>query len=91
MLRQTLDDRAAIYVWIADLSPESAPQCSMRFSMRRERLGCMPRSVQARSAKDTLKYTAGAHSYVIVDELDRANDRLTLIDVFSGAQEIRLP
>ncbi len=87
----TLGDLAAIYVWFADRSPASAASVFDEIFEAIERLGRMPHIGHAGRAKDTFEWVVSAYSYVIVYELDRANDRLIVIGVFRGAQEMRRP
>ena len=51
----------------------------------------MPHIGHAGRAKDTFEWVVSTYSYVIVYELDRANDRLTVIGVFSDSRENRRP
>ncbi len=87
----TLGDLAAIYVWIGDRSPDSAASVLNQIFDAIERLGRMPHIGHAGRAKDTFEWVVSAYSYVIVYELDRANDRLIVIGVFRGSQENRRP
>jgi toxin ParE1/3/4 len=87
----TLGDLAAIYVWIGDRSPKSAASVLKQIFEAIERLGRMPHIGHAGRANDTFQWVVSAFSYVIVYELDRANDRLIVIGVFRCAQEIRRP
>ena len=85
----TLGDLAAIYVWIGDRSPDSAASVLDQIFEAMERLGRMPHIGHAGGAKDTFEWVVSTYSYVIVYELDRTNDRLIIIGVFRGAQEMR--
>ena len=87
----TLGDLAAIYVWIGDRSPDSAASVLNQIFEAIERLGRMPYIGHAGRAKNTFEWVVSAYSYVVVYELDGANDRLIVIGVFRGAQENRRP
>jgi toxin ParE1/3/4 len=87
----TLGDLAAIYVWIGDRNPNSAASVLDHIFEAIERLGRMPHIGHAGRARDTFEWVVSAYSFVIVYELDRANDRLIVIGVFHGAQENRRP
>jgi plasmid stabilization system protein ParE len=87
----TLGDLAGIYVWIADDSPASAASALNDIFNAIERLGRLPYIGHAGRAKDTFEWVVSGYSYVIVYEVDRANDRLIVIGVFGSAQEIRRP
>jgi plasmid stabilization system protein ParE len=86
-----LDDLAAIYVWIGDRSPDSAASVLNQIFEAIERLGRMPHIGHEGRVKDTFEWVVSAYSYVIVYEIDRKNDRLIVIGVFRGAQEVRRP
>ena len=86
-----LGDLAEIYVWIADRSPFSAASVLDEIFDAMQRLGRMPQIGHAGRAKDTFEWVISGHSYVIVYELGRAADRLIVIGVFRGTQEIRRP
>ena len=87
----TLGELAAIYVWIGDRSPNSAASVLHQIFGAIERLGGMPHIGQGGRARDTFEWVVSAYSYVIVYEIDRTNDRLIVIGVFRGSQQIRRP
>jgi plasmid stabilization system protein ParE len=86
-----LGDLAGIYAWIADRGPESAASVLDQIFEAIECLGRMPQIGHAGRVKDSLEWVVTAYSYVIVYELARANDRLVVIGIFRGTQEIRRP
>ncbi len=73
----SLGDLAAIYVWIANDSPDAAAAMLERIFEAIERLGRMPNIGHGGRAKDTLEWVVSGCSYVIVYEIDRANSRLS--------------
>ena len=87
----SLGDLAATYVWIANDSPDAAAAMLERIFQAIERLGRMPNIGHTGRAKETFEWVVSGYSYVIVYEIDRANDTLIVIGVFAGSQELRRP
>ena len=87
----SLGDLAAIYVWIANDSPDAAAAMLERIFQAIERLVRMPNIGHRGRAKDTLEWVVSGCSYIIVYEIDRATDTLVVIGVFAGSQELRRP